>query len=132
QTYGTMKHLGERHIVDKAPVPKGKLASLITLRVGSDPAAVFKFGGSFASQRFGCELDRVDYLHVTGAAAVVHAQHTIDLIVGGIGSLIDEVFGPNNNARRAKSTLESAGGDERIGKRLPFEFAKAFKRRDVL
>ena len=80
------------------------------LRVISNAPALTSPAASLAG--FGRKLDRVNYLYVAGAAAVMHAENAVDLIVGWVGGFVYEVFGANHDPRCAKATLESACGDK--------------------
>src|SRR6185436_7960558 len=77
------------------------------------------------------QLDRVNYLDVAGTPAMMHAQHAIDLIVGWIGTLVDEILRSNDDARRAEAALKPARGNETVGESFALELAEAFKRQHV-
>src|SRR6185295_15681145 len=133
QEHGAVKHAGNAHVIDVRPVAKRKLASLIARRAGSDSSGLaVVFDGSFASERCCRQLDRVNYLDVAGTPAMMHAQHAIDLVVGWIGTLVDEILCSNDDARRAKAALKSARGNETVGESIALELAEAFKRQHVL
>src|SRR5262249_31267054 len=85
------------------------------------------FDRSLAAERFRREFDRVDYLNVPGATAVMHAEDTIDLVVSWFRLLVNQVFGADNDARRAESTLQPAAGNETVCERVAFKLAEPFQ-----
>src|SRR5260370_22897965 len=62
----------------------------------------------------------------------MHAEDAIDLLVGRIRSLIDQMFGTHYNTGRAKAALQSSCSDETLGKGIALKLAEAFKREDGL
>src|SRR5438876_8795262 len=58
----------------------------------------------------------------------MHAQDAIDLVVGRVRGLIDQMLGTNYNSGRAEAALQSPGSDETVGEGVALKLAEAFKR----
>src|SRR5687767_9107947 len=63
---------------------------------------------------------------------MMHAQDAVDLVVGRRGGLIQQVFGSHDDARRAKSALQTSPSDKAIHKGFALFIAEAFEREDAL
>src|ERR1700761_3597862 len=67
-----------------------------------------------ASGRSGGAFDGLDDLRIGGAAAEIAGEIMPDVVVAGIGMLLEQFMRHHDKARRAKAALKGAGGDERL------------------
>ena len=89
-------------------------------------------GRDLAADEAAGQLDRVDDLHVAGAAAQVASQRPLHLCPRGIRVGGEELLGRHDHARDAEAALDGAGQDERLLDEVrPVRRAQALDRRDL-
>jgi hypothetical protein len=122
-----VKHVRETQIVYERALAERQLAAFESRCARAYTAAVILPRRSVAPEYPRRELDRVDYLYIAGAAAVVHAEYAIYLIVRRVGGLVEKVFGADDDSGRAEPALEPARRKKAVGEGFALSLAEAFE-----
>ena len=94
QQHRAVQHRLADHVVDIRAHAEGHVRALIAGKALTDAAVIHRLGDRLAASRFGHELDRVDDLHVAGAATEVAVDGLGDLVAGGLRVLVEQVLRP--------------------------------------
>ena len=126
QSQGGVEQSGHAQVVDEGAGADGQAAGLVL-----DPAAADARGQHGRRDLVGGErLDRVEDLHVAGAAAEVRAEVTGRVVARQLRTLLlEQRVHPHDDARRAEAALERAGRRERGRVLVAGERVEAFERR---
>ena len=127
-----VQHSGHLHVADERMVAERELDALVARAARADAPARVGPRQRLAEARARRELDRVDDLHVAGAAAEVAEQRMLDLLAGRLRMLLQQRLRLHHDPRRAVAALRRAGRDEALGPAAARLLGEAFLRHDGL
>ena len=123
----TVQHAGHTDVVDVVAIAEGQLSGFVLGATGTDAA------GQRGVDRYalGNGLDRVEHLHVAGAATQVRAEvagHVVAFQRSAL--LVDLRLGPHHDAGDAVTALQATARRERIGEPGAFGLVDTLQRGD--
>jgi hypothetical protein len=124
-----VQHAGHADVVDVAAVAERERRRFVLRSAATDLGRQRRRTDVTVGDRF----DRVEDLHVAGAAAEVGTEVWGHRLPGERRALlVDLGLGPHDDAGDAEPALQSPARSEGVGEGLPFGFVDAFERDDRL
>ncbi len=127
-----VQHAGPGQIADEGPVAQRGLRGADARQRLADAAVGAGRRDRLAALGRGEQLDRVDDLHVAGAAAQVPVERVGDRLARRRGVAVGDRLGAQRDAGDAEAALQPGRGGEAVGDLLAFGGRQAVERDDVL
>ena len=123
-----VQHAGDVDVGDEGPLAEGELAALVALEPRADAAVLDRRRQGAALLGRLDQFDRVDDLHVSGAAAQMSVEHPRDLRARQLAALVGHPFDAQHQPRRAEAALQPGGDLEGVGVEAALVVGNAFER----
>ncbi len=130
QHHGAMQHVRDVNVGDEGPRAERQFPAPVALQTMANAAVFDRLRHGATGFGLLNELDRVDDLHISGAAAQMPVDRARDILPRQFPSLIGQPFRAQHQAGRAEAALQASGCLKRVGVELALVVGHTLQRND--